>query len=236
MNKQNTFTVSEKITMLKINQLTHGILTMTLDDLATELNVSTATINRTLKKMGYKNLKEYKLSIKIPKQIKGNTSLSNQEEELIELLYNFDNDLLNTIIEDIYNANTIYIVAFGLSTSLGLEMSTNLRKLNKNTVSVNDSEVLTFINKGMLNKDDVCIYVSYSGEDIDMINFSTLNKHNLIQVLISSTNECELAALCNYTLASNVSSLGEQFKSRISLNIITNKILENYSLRYTHNK
>lgn len=234
MHNTNTFTVSEKIAMLKINQLSHNILTMTLDDLARELSVSTATINRTFKKMGYKNLKDYKLSIDIPKQIIPNTHISSQEEELISLIYNFDSNLLNTVIEDIYYANTIYIVAFGLSTSLGLEMSTNLKKLNKNTVSVNDSEILTFINERMLQKNDICIYISHSGEDIDMINFSTLNKHNLIQVLISSTNECELATLCNYTLPSNVSSLDEQFKSRISLNIITNKILENYSLRYTH--
>ncbi len=232
MNKLNIFTVSEKITMLKLNQLSHEILTMTLDDLAMELNVSTATINRTLKKMGYKNLKEYKLNIEIPKQIQSNTSISSLEEELISLIYHFDNDLLNTIAKDIFNADTIYIVAFGLSSSLGLEMSTNLRKLRKNTVSVNDSEVLAFINKSMIHKNDICIYISHSGEDIDMINFSTLNKHNLIQVLISSNNECKLASLCNYTLASNISSFDRQFKSRISLNIITNKILKNYSFLY----
>lgn len=232
MIKTDSFTVTEKISMLKINQLSHNILTMTLEDLSSELNVSTATINRTLKKMGYKNLKEYKLSINVPIPASKNHAITVHEEALVSLIYNFDSELLNKIVEDIHFADTVYIVAFGLSTSVGLEMSTNLRKLKKNTVSVNDSEVLTFIRKDSLHRNDICIYISYMGQDIDMINFSTLNKHNFIQTLISSTNECDLALNCNYTLASNIATSSEQFKSRVSLNIITNKILELYSARY----
>ncbi len=232
MQNTNSFTVTEKISMLKLKQLNHNVLTMTLDDLSKELNVSTATINRTLKKMGYKNLKQYKLSISIPLQPTAIQPVSALEEKLVSLIYNFDKKALHSIVDEIYSANTVYIVAFGLSASVGLEISTNLSKLGKKTISINDSEVLSYISNDSLSRKDICIFISYLGEDQDMINFSILNKYNITQAIVTSTNDCTLAQSCHYTLTSNMSNSNDVFKSRISLNLITNKILELYKCKY----
>lgn len=231
MQENQTYTVTEKIVMLKISQLNHQALTMTLDDLANEMTVSTATINRTLKKMGYDNLKQYKSSLNNPSP-QTNSETTVIEDNIITLINNFDKKLLHTATSDINNASNIYIVAFGLSTSLGLEMSINFRKLGKNTIYINDSEALNLINHNTLNRNDIIIYISYSGADPDMLNFSLLNRFKVGQILITSTSDCPLATNCNYTLSSNVDKVNDPFKSRIPLNLITYKIIALYFKLY----
>ncbi len=222
------FTVSEKICFSKIQQLENNILTMNLEDIANYCSVSTATINRTLKKIGFKNLKDYKLSLNSPRNLTTQNTQTLLEKKIISLIDTLTRNELEIYIDLISNSDTIYIVGFGLSTSIALDFCLNLRKHNKNCIYINDSDSLKIINEKQLTSSDLIIYLSYSGNDSDMNLFASIAKNKAYQFLITSNPNAELIKTCSHYFSTDSYMLTQSFNSRIPLSIFIYKILNFY--------
>lgn len=214
----NSLTLSEKVCYGKIETLSSNILTMTLDDLEQHCQVSTATINRTLKKLGYKNLKEYKHSLQLV--------------ENSEVITSFDEKLVNLIqttpplfSEDILDADKIYVIAFGITSSLANEFMLHLREIGIRCDAITDSDMLNFIQ--LNNKEKYLIlYLSYSGADLDMQKNAVKFKGKVKQILVTCTSNSILSYSCDRVICTNTSRLDKSLNSRIPLYIIVTKQLE----------
>lgn len=220
----NSLTLSEKICYGKIETLASNILTMTLVDLEQHCQVSTATINRTLKKIGYKNLKEYKHSL--------------QQDEKSEVINSLDEKLVSLIqttphlfTEDILSADKIYVVAFGITSSLANEFMLHLRDMNIRCDAITDSDMLHFIQ--LNNKEKyLIIYLSYSGSDLDMQKNAVNLKGKVKQILVTCTSNSILSYSCDRIICTNTSRLDKSLNSRIPLYIIVTKQLVKLELHY----
>ncbi len=233
IRKYDSLTVSEKIAFLKIEELDNDILMMNLNDISNYCQVSTATINRALKKMGYKNLKHFKatLNIKTATSSKSNLSISPFEEAICQTVESFDSKLIDTTTSQIISANCVYIIGFGITTSLALDFYINLRKLGKHVFYINDSDMLQIINDTTLTTNGLIIYISYSGNDEDMNKCALSHKSTFNQILVTSNVDCQLAKNCNLILSSNTYSISNSFNSRIPLAIILFKIMQQYAIK-----
>lgn len=226
-NKYKDMSPSEKQCFNNLNDLQDRILLMGLMELSNYCNVSTATINRTLKKMGYVNLKEYKSEIDIKRQYLPSThnDISNFEQMICELISTYDQNLINKAAKEIYESSKIYIIGFGISNSIALDLSLHVHKLLKNVVCLNDSEMLDIIKSTPLDGQELIIYISYSGGDFDMEKLSIEQRYIRTQLLITSKTNCALAKHCDLILSTCTNLFDDDLNSRIPLNIITTKIL-----------
>lgn len=211
----SSLTFSEKICFGKIESIGLEILQMNLEDLANYSQVSTATINRTLKKMGYKNLKEYKNSLSIDN---ANDNTSPFEQTLIDLIQSTNVD----ICEDITKSGKVYVVGFGITSSLANDFVCHLRKLGIRCEAITDSDMLNFIQIVDINN-PLIIYVSYSGADLDMQKVAVNNKHKMKQILITCTTNSILSYSCDKVICTNTSAIDEHLNSRIPLYIVIMK-------------
>ncbi len=214
----NTLTLSEKICFGKIESLSFEILHFTLEELAEYCQVSTATINRTLKKIGYKNLKEYKKTLPIDRE---SNQVSNFENQLIDLIKHHSSDITNDILE----ASKVYIVAFGITSSLANDFIIHLRDLKINCEAITDSDMLSYIQSND-DQTTLIIYISYSGADLDMQKAAVNNKSKIKQILITCTTNSILSYSCDKVICTNTNKSDNNLKSRIPLYIVVMKQIE----------
>lgn len=224
MNYQS-LTLSEKNCFGKLEALGDNVTIYNLHDLSEYCSVSTTTVNRTLKKMGYNNLKQYKLEMH---KLNDNTNLNNNsitnfENKVIYLINTFNDSLIEELIKSINESQKIYVVAFGITSSIGIDFYLHLKYLGYNVTSISDSGMLEVIND---DQNSLIIYISYSGCDYDMDNTSTLYKHKVNQALITCTTNSALSKNCNLVLNTDTQRYDNYLKSRLPIQIIINKILE----------
>ncbi len=216
---------SEKKVFNSLEKLDYKILNMTLEDISNYCCVSTATINRTIKKLNFKNLKSFKeyVTYNIENRIE-NLPKSKYYSTLYGLL-NFDNynyDSIKTVVKDIKIYNYIYVVAFGITSSIGLEFSLNLNKMGFNSLFIGVPELFDSISK---NKNELIIFISYAGKDIDMEKISVEQKNIKKLVLITSNSQSPISENCKVVLNTNTYKKDNGLNSRIPLNILTTKII-----------
>lgn len=224
MNYQS-LTLSEKNCFGKLEALGDNVTVYNLHDLSEYCSVSTTTVNRTLKKMGYSNLKQYKLEMhKLNDNIiRNDNHITNFENKVINLINAFNNSLIEELIDSLNKSDKIYIVAFGITSSIGIDFYLHLKYLGYNVTNISDSGMLGIIND---KKDNLILYISYSGCDYDMDNTSTLYKHKINQALITCTTNSALCKNCNLVLNTATQKYDNYLKSRLPILIIINKILE----------
>ncbi len=213
----NSLTYSEKICLGKIEAADTKILAMTLEELSDYCQVSTATINRTLKKIGYKNIKEFKQNL----STKVTADLSAYDHRLIEII----NTDIRDISEDIKSSKYIYVVGFGTTSSLANDFVYHLRSLNIRAEALTDSDMLKYVSLDNNDK-QLIIYFSYSGADLDMQKLAVASKHKIKQLLITCTTNSILSYSCDMHICSNTADIDGGLNSRAPLYIYQGKIVE----------
>lgn len=215
-------TQSEKHTYQCIQTMEASICTKSLVEIAEYSKVSTATVNRTLKKMGYKNIKDYKQQFEFGSK---NVSLSDFDNHLMDLILNFPESKIREIKEQIEDDGELYIVGFGATSSIALEFALNLIQLGYKAEFINDSEHFNLITNSNRIIGKLFILISYKGEDIDMIQETEKIKASNRILLVTSSPSSTLSYHCHNVLSTNSIAYDSKFKSRITLNIITSKII-----------
>ena len=222
---------------------------LTINELSERLFVSTATITRTSQKIGFSGYQELKYVLSkhhetsfIEKHHQGETPKLNLADYQTQILANLEKtfDLIkqediSSIIKEIINKEHIEIFSVGSSTSLGIEFSKKLLHLGiKNQMCLDWDDL--YVKSKQLTQKEFAIFISQSGETIQLLEYANNLKANEVTFLtITGNAESPLAKLSDYTLTGKTEPyyFGEvDLSSRISLA----SILDLLAIEIAHSK
>lgn len=186
--KQNydSFTEREKLIANYLISSKKSIISMSAKDIATLTNTSAPTVVRFSKKIGFNSLNEMKLQLSINLENKENNSefeyldgnLSTKNiilgiKNSIDSIMNqtmglLKEEELEKAIEKLIKAKNVYIYSIGSSALVGQDLYYKLSRINKRCIAHLDTH-LQITSSALLEKDDVIIAISYSGETKEVL-------------------------------------------------------------------
>lgn len=210
-------------------------------------SVSTATIFRAVKKLGYSGFTDYKIKNMSNTKNDDYYKLLNDGNEIKKIIQKNQLEVTNTIeklsieaIDDSLNylnsANCIYIFARGLSEQIGQEMEMKMHLLNKRCELYTDPNIIKRISN-RANKNDCIVYISLNGETEELVESAKIiNNNDVPSILLTTNANSSLAKLC-MIIIEGYKSIHSYFpdyevRSRLSLNVISRIVLDAYANRY----
>ncbi|XJS11040.1 MurR/RpiR family transcriptional regulator [Aerococcaceae bacterium WGS1372] len=213
----------------------------TLDDISVILYVSTATISRTIKKLGFQNFQELKFTIQQAmhdNNYKANQSNSIQSykqktiEELQKTFDLMDSKVIHQVVEAIYLSRLVEVYSVGASLPIGIDLSRKLLSLGKKANGYVDWDDLLRVCK-LQTKSDLAIIISLSGETRHLIEFAEVLKENEVPIVaIVGTADSRIESLATYTLLGSTTMNyyhDADISSRLSLVAIIETLIGSYS-------
>lgn len=212
----NSLNEKEKYYFQQIEYYSAEIPMLSITDLAEKIFTSPASLSRLIKKLGYKNFKEFKNSFVIQNVQEYNGTLREHVNKILDFYPQIIDDCL---LDLIYEARNIYIIAFGDSVGIAQELAVTLMKQDYITKRLFDSDFM-YEMETTVQPDDLIIYVSNSGMDIDMQQFALGFKTTNRQVLITANSNSKLASHVSLIINSHTDSYNLPFKTRLPIELI----------------
>ena len=207
---QNSYTSTEKIIAEYILEHTHEILNDSAQQLGEKSHTSAAAVIRFSKKLGYKGFSDLKISLA--------RSSQNEEEDIdtvleetddlttlihkacqlnistVQKTYQMINEVqLQKAIEYMINAKTIYLFGVGSSAIVAYDFSQKLLRIGKKAIYNTDIHVqMTFVES--MTKDDVAIFISYSGMTTGLTGMVKKLKNDSIPCISITQNSKNIVA------------------------------------------
>lgn len=207
---QNSYTSTEKIIAEYILEHTHEILNDSAQQLGKKSHTSAAAVIRFSKKLGYKGFSDLKISLA--------RSSQNEEEDIdtvleetddlttlihkacqlnistVQKTYQMINEVqLQKAIEYMINAKTIYLFGVGSSAIVAYDFSQKLLRIGKKAIYNTDIHVqMTFVES--MTKDDVAIFISYSGMTTGLTGMVRKLKNDSIPCISITQNSKNIVA------------------------------------------
>ena len=201
-----------------INENKELISKLSVSELAESANVSSASIVRFSRKLGYGGFGELKIEIAKDLILKSNdysyivkdsdaginNIVNNITNKTIEAITNITKlnelDIIEKSIKEIINAKNVYVFGVGGSALVALDLQQKLLRINKPTITFLDSHTQLMVSSN-LDKDDIAIGISYSGKSKEVIK-SIENAKNKGAKCISITKygENDLNKICDINL------------------------------------
>lgn len=240
-------TESEKYFLKFMEENISDISNISITNLSELANVSTSTIFRAVKKLGYKGFSEYKLKmmqdnkdnsyykmLEDGKEIK--KIISKNYHEVKNTIENLDIQLIDDALNYLYNAEIIYIFARGLSEQTAYEMQIKFNLLNKRCEMYTDPNIIRKISSRTTNNDCV-VYVSLNGETIELVDSAKIiSKNEVPSIIITTKAYSTLAKFCDIVLSGYKSKISYypdyEIHSRLPLNVITRILMDSYANRF----
>ncbi|MBS5927818.1 MAG: MurR/RpiR family transcriptional regulator [Clostridium sp.] len=237
-DNENLLTKTEKYCFNKILDKIKIDTGITIKSIADELNVSTTTIFRMIKNLGYNSFKDFKYDLLFARREELNTfdlrnmDILNLFEKQINETISYLRDIkIDEIVDTLINSNTVFICGSGMNNYIGRILEV---KLNLNNVSAKLSEDswLMFLETSKLTSKDTIIVLSKTGETkslVDVVKNCKLNGTKVI--LIGEIGDSTIASLSDYKIfVSRVEEEGTDMDTRlqthIAINYLTKKIIE----------
>jgi DNA-binding MurR/RpiR family transcriptional regulator len=209
--------------------------------------VSTATIVRLMKKIGYDGFTSFKYGIKDHlKSQKGIDALDEIEDRIKQAIHKNELEVLNTIrmlnsgtiedaIQKIHDAQKIYIFARGFSEMIAKEVTIKLQLLGKNCEMHDDPNIIRVISRKLKQK-ELAIFISLNGETAELVEACKNFKiNNISTITLTAGVDSSLAKLSEITLLGYKSSHSffpdYEVRSRLPLQVISRIILDAYVIR-----
>lgn len=191
---------------------------LSVAELSEKIKVSTASIVRFSKKLGYDGFSE--LKIELTKDVileenqyvyiskDENLNVKNIVEKIADKNINIikENVILNDvstiekIVDLIYDAKNIYIFGVGGSALLAIDLQLKLYRINKNPFATRDTHAQLTVSTN-ITKDDLAIVISYSGRTKEAIECTENAKENGAKVIsITKYGQNEINRLSDYSL------------------------------------
>lgn len=243
----NELSDSERHLLQYIYNHLERISTMSIVTLSEEANVSTATIVRLMKKLGYEGYTSFKYSIKdkvqtpdhhdvmedIDREIK--EAIHKNELEVVKTIQMQNIGLIEDTIQKMYDARKIYVFARGFSEMIANEITVKLQLSGKNCENHNDPNIIKVMSRKLKPK-DLVIFVSLSGETAELVEACKNCKiKNISTVTLTTRMESSLAKLSEITF---FGYKGEhsyfpdyEVRSRLPLHVISRILLDAYVIR-----
>ncbi|MGL4365448.1 MurR/RpiR family transcriptional regulator [Cetobacterium sp.] len=219
--KQNENSFTEREKQLSDYFLSNGrdIIKMSSKEIGDLTNTSAATVVRFSKKLGFSSLNELKLNLtlslknedksysfeyldknlKIQDIIYGvKDSIDNVMKKTVDLITEKD---LNNAIDLLIKAKNIHIYSIGVSNLVGLDLYYKLTRINKKCTLHTDTH-LQIISSVLMEKGDVALAISYSGNTKEVVTCAKNAKNNGIPVIsiTRASLDNELEKLSDITL------------------------------------
>lgn len=216
---------------------TEVVKTTTINDLSKRLFVSTATISRTAQKLGFNGYQEFKYVLsnhhensfieQHHQNDKPQNNLTNYQEQIIEnlnaSLSTFNSNAIQQVAFELKKASYVEIFAVGGSYSLGVDLAKKLFHLGINANIRMDWDDLLLASKSLSNE-GYAIFISQSGETIQLIEYlNLLNNRNVPNLIVSGNKQSPLVKRGNKTIIVKTTPFyfGDvDLSSRLSMNMI----------------
>ncbi|CAM5358364.1 RpiR family transcriptional regulator [Bacillus safensis FO-36b] [Bacillus safensis subsp. safensis] len=239
-----TLSETERYLLNYIHQHLEDISTLSIVTLSERANVSTATIVRLMKKIGYNGYTSFKYRLKQEKKMTdASDQLKNIDEDIKLAIRKNEEEVLKTIqlqsigqIEDavqkIHNADKIYIFGRGFSEMIAKEMTIKLQLIGK-TCEVHDDPNIIRLKSRDIDKSELAIFVSLNGETAELVEAcQNLSMKQVTTITLTTRIDSTLSKISDMTL---VGYKGEQsffpdyeVRSRLSLHVIARILLDAY--------
>ncbi|MDQ0178284.1 MurR/RpiR family transcriptional regulator [Bacillus chungangensis] len=242
---------SERHLLDYIYQNMQRIATLSIVKLSEEANVSTATIVRLMKKLGYDGYTSFKYTMKEHRNFKEDRVMDDIDSQIKEAIRKNEREVLDTIhmlnigqiedaIQKIHNADKIYVFARGFSELIGTELTIKLQLLGKNCEMHTDPNIIRVKSKKLFPQ-DLVIFVSLNGETEELIEAAKNFKIKAISTITLTTRiDSHLAKLSEIIL---VGYKGDQsffpeyeVRSRLPLQVLSRVLLDSYVIRISNEK
>ncbi len=238
---------TERFLLEYIHQNIDEIATMSIVTLSERATVSTATIVRLMKKIGYDGYTSFKyrlmqnekmvdyddqlrdIDVDIKKAIKKN------EEEVFRTIQLQSIGQIEDIVQKMHDAKKIYIFGRGFSEMIAKEMMIKLQLTDKSCESHDDPNIIR-IKSQKIKSNELAIFISLSGETKELVEAcQNLRMRQVTTISLTTNLDSSLSNLSDITLLGYKSdqSLFPEYevRSRLSLNVIARILLDAYVIR-----
>lgn len=246
VGNKNQFTDSEKFLLDFLRDNEDIIPSTTIVKLSELANVSTATIVRTVKKLGYSGYTAFRFSMLTSKEKSQFSIIDEVDSEIGKAILKNEDEVKRTIemlssetIEDavqiIKNAEKIMIFARGFSTFIGEEMTTKFQLVDKYCELHTDPNIIRKIST-KIKKDCVVIFISLNGETVELVEAAKNTKElNAPSILITANGDSSLSEITDINFIGYKSPISffpdYEVRSRLPLQTIARILLDAYTIR-----
>ncbi|GAB3057023.1 MurR/RpiR family transcriptional regulator [Salinicoccus sesuvii] len=227
-----------------------GISQISILKLSENANVSTSTIVRCMKKLGYKGFTDFKFNVasetlhhtdeelinfkNMDKQIQ--TAILKNREEVVNTISYLSSTIIEDALEAIKYSKKITIFSRGFSEFIASEMNTKLQLLDKHCESHGDPNIIR-LKSEHLTRDDLVIFISLNGETEELVQAAQIcNNHSVKTILLTTSKGSSLYNLTDINLLGYKSSKNfypeYEVRSRLPLQVLGRILLDAYVIRY----
>lgn len=244
LQKRETLSLLEKQVLEYILSHPEKIIQMNLSQVSKETFVSTATISRTCKQLGYAGFQELKYTFsqyvktekqQLPLSFSSITGIEEMAErirvEVDQTLSHLNKENLSKGADYLIKSNRVEFFGVGASLPSCLDAARKLTFSGRIANAREDWDELRAVAHS-LTPDDVAILVSYSGETIHIIEFATILKERNVPIIgIIGTDNSQLEQLASLTYQAKITNCyyGDvDMSSRIPLNLVLEFLIIHY--------
>ena len=233
---------SEKLTTMEremLQSLLKNKNSFTIDDftiinIAEKLNVSTTSLHRLSKKLGYSSFTFLKKDF-----FTGNYDESDEEEEynylhMIEDTYQIASSCITEkMLKAMYEAKKITIYGMGMSRYISKIFQIKLSLLNIPSEQYDDSRFMKLSTQILEPKKDMIFVLSRSGCTTELIDVLTeANQRNIESILVTESKDTVLEKLATYVVyTSHAMDRNDNVDTRMNAHIAMDLIVDAF-LRY----
>lgn len=176
---------------------------MRIRELATEAHVSTSTIVRFCKKLGYDGYSEFKLYLRDHLERRGEVIVKDDITEVIDFLQKTCSDAfekkLEMLTKVILDANNVFFIGSGMSGIVAKFGARYFSSVGKFCLYIDEPHYPT---ESRLLEHSLAIVFSVSGESGDTIRHVNRFKERGCRILsITNTENCTIAKLSDYNIS-----------------------------------
>lgn len=247
-NLPNALSSSEHFLLDYIDQHLEDIPELSIVKLSEAANVSTATIVRTMKKIGFDGYTSFKHHLrtleennprfrnmeKIDKKIR--EAILKNEQEVIRTIQMLDSGTIEDAIQSIRASKRVMIFARGFSELIAKEMAVKFQLTGKYSELHDDPNIIRTISK-RLKREDIVLFVSLNGETPELVEAAQNCFEEGIRAIVITANASgkllEYATLSFVGFKSTISYFPDyEVRSRLPLQVIARTLMDAYAIRF----
>lgn len=236
----NSFTVSELYVFTYLDKNKEEVIDLSVKELSDKTFVSTATVMRVAKKLGYSGFTELKYAIKQEldhriEQTQATKSLEVVKQNLLNEVSitkdNLPDDEVKKVAEILKSKKRIHMFAKGLTLNVLEYASKQLQTAYRPVYLYNDTHI-AYINAETFSEDDVIFLASLSGKTHQVIRVAQIAKSRgatLITITGRRINELSKMGDINFKVANErVGTTKHDFSSRLAMFYVLEVIIGIY--------
>ncbi|MCZ9599381.1 MurR/RpiR family transcriptional regulator [Lactobacillus mulieris] len=228
------------------------IIKMSIIQLSQFANVSTATVVRTLKKMGYNGFSSYREYLRLKKKATAKFDVINDaddkikaviiknEVEMNNTLHNLSYNMIEDSIMMTRQASMVYIFCRGFSELIGQELMIKLQLTGKYVELHSDPNIIRTISK-KINSRAIVIFITLNGQTKELVDSGKeLAKHDVPTITFTTNAHGDILPYSTQAFIGYKSEINYfpdyEVRSRLPLQIMTRIFCDAYAVRISNLK